>query len=92
MTEKEIKEAARIMAMERLACHTHNMALRILMDLSGMTGDEVNEIEQQSLEKLRMLPAPGLPPHLSDVVADETFHELKRLLEYAREMRETPPR
>lgn len=92
MTEKEIKEAARIMAMERFACHTHNMALKIFMGLSNMTPEEINEIEKQSLEKLRLLPAQGLPPHLSDVVADETFQQLKRLLEYAREMREQPLR
>lgn len=88
MTEEEIRSQARLMAIERLACHTHNMALRILQRLSGLTADEINEIERQSLEEMRLVPVAGAPAALSDVLADETFQELSRLIEYARSLRD----
>ena len=77
------------MAIERLACHTHNIALRIVRQLSDMSADEINEIEEQSLEEMRLVPIAGAPAVLSDVLADETFQELSRLIEYARTLRNT---
>ncbi len=89
MTEDEIRMSARLMAIERLACHTHNITLRIFQKLSDMTDDEINEIERKSLEEMRMVPVADVPPALSDVLSDETFQELSRLLEYARDLRNT---
>ena len=91
MTEAEIKVEARLAALERFACHTHNMALGILRRLSNMTDAEMSAIESASLEALRLVPVKGMPPALSDVLSDEIFVELSRLLEYARDLRSTDP-
>jgi len=77
------------MAIERLACHTHNMALGLFQRLSGMSTDEINEIEKQSLEQMRLVPVAVKSAALSDVLSDEIFQELSRLLEYARDLRNT---
>lgn len=87
MTEEEIRRQARLMAIERLACHTHNITLRIFQKLSDMTDNDINEIERQSLEEMRLVPVAGAPAALSDVLSDETFQELSRLIEYARDLR-----
>lgn len=87
MTEAEIKAEARLMAIERFACHTHNIAIQIFQKLSDMTSEEIDAIEATSLEELRMQPVVGHSPALSDVLSDETFRELSRLIAYAREMR-----
>lgn len=91
MTEAEIKLEARFMALERFACHTHNMALKIFGRLSAMSVAEINELEAQSLEQLRMLPVQGQTAEVSDVLSDETFQDLKRLISYARGLRGTEP-
>lgn len=87
MTEAEIKAEARLMAIERLACHTHNVVIQIFQKLSNMDAKEIDAIEATSLEELRLLPVAGYSPALSDVLSDETYRELSRLVSYAREMR-----
>lgn len=89
MTEEEIKLEARLMAIERFICHTHNIALKTLAGLADMRVDEINEIEKKSLEEMRMLPVHRAPAALSDVLSDETFQDLSRLIEYARDLRST---
>ena len=87
MTEDEIKREARMMALERFACHTHNIALGILARMANMGPEEVNEIERQSLEGMRMVPVQVPSAALSDVLSDEAFQDLSRLIEYARDLR-----
>lgn len=88
MTEDEIKTEARLMAIERFACHNHNMIVGMVARIGGLTPEQVNDIEMQSLEQLRLMPVQGAPAHISDVLSDELFQDLKRLVEYAKEMRE----
>lgn len=88
MTEEEIKREARFMALERFACHTHNMVLKLVQNATGLSNTDVNSIEKSSLQELRLIPIKGLPPELSDILSDETFCELSRLIEYSQSLRE----
>ncbi|API52873.1 hypothetical protein BMW22_15720 [Rhizobium leguminosarum] len=88
MTEQEIKSEARLMAIERFACHTHNMIVSMVARVGGLSPEQVNSLEMQSLEQLRLTPVIGIPAHISDVLSDEVFLDLKRLVEYAQEMRD----
>lgn len=76
------------MALERFACHTHNIAVGIAANLGGLSPEQINELEQVSLSALRMLPVQGAPPELSDVLSDEVFQDLKRLIDHARDLRD----
>lgn len=87
MTEAEIKLEARLIALERFACHSHNGMIRILKQMTGLNDNQINDLEAQALEQLRLVPVQGLPPELSDVLADEVFHDLKRLIESAGALR-----
>lgn len=87
MTEEEIRFEARLMAIERFICHNHNSILRVVKQKTGIDDAQINEIESQSLEQLRMLPVLGHSPEMSDVLGDETFHQLLRLMQYARVLR-----
>ncbi|MDV4158211.1 hypothetical protein [Rhizobium brockwellii] len=88
MSEKEIKLEARLMALERFACHTHNIAIGLAGRLGNLSPRQLDEIEGKSVEQLRLVPVRGAPAHISDVLSDEIFQELKRLVEYARELRD----
>lgn len=87
MTEAEIKLEARFTALERFACHTHNIVVKMLSMAASLTTDQVNEIESKSLEELRLMPVLGADAALSDVLSDEVFQDLSRLMSSARDLR-----
>lgn len=87
MTEHEIRLEARFIALERFACHTHNMIVNFLALAGNLSAEQINEIETKSLEELRLMPVLGADAALSDVLSDEVFQDLSRLNSYARDLR-----
>lgn len=87
MTEAEIKLEARFIALERFACHTHNIVVKMVALGANLSPDQVNQMESQSLEALRLMPVLGADAALSDVLSDEVFQDLSRLNSYARDLR-----
>jgi hypothetical protein len=89
MTEQEILLEARLVAIERMVCHTYNVTVKILQHATGLTDGAIAESEDESLAELRLLPVSGIGAALSDVLSDEIFRDLSRLIEMSREMRNT---
>ena len=82
--EKELKQEARMQAVEYMACHTYNMLLKLI----GAQEEAIQAAESEGLNAIGLQQIVKRDPALSDHVSAEMRDAIGDLLIAAKEMRD----